>query len=1422
MSAESGNSWRTGGKTSTGSRDVSGEKKTSFLAGFRRVRIWLVLLIVLLSLGAGALLAVYHDRDLLRELAVAELRRVLEREANLDFHFREARVRILPPRVELEAVTVGELSKAWVMDAERVEVSATLYALFFGKGDAARVTVRRPRLLVAAREPNAPKGAVSDLPPEREGPDRAPGRRNWMARVTSLLAKGLPLRRLEVTDGLVRADGIAGAEIDLQGVRISCLLTGRRLHGSFAYRGGRLLRRGTEWDLGSTALDFTLDSGALTVGRLSVVSDLVEGKVSGSIDFGGSLDFQVALNGDAAEITDRLGAGRPLEGKVSFQGGVVGSLRDPVVEGRVALLAPVVGGGRWPGLKGTVRWKDRRLDWRNFSVASGQGKLRSSGYLDLSSDPPRHGLEIRADEYDTGGFPVSPESPLALLEKINAILRWEGEGLGAADLSGSGSLAGDFLVRGWRSGEIHLEADGSIEDDSLQVRSLVARSGGVTLRISGSAGAAGDFTSRLSLEAADIGLLARQWGIEGAGGGVSVEGRLSGTPEDVRFEGPVRWERGEAYGLRGLEAAGTLRFEGGEVSLSGGRIEWRGSLLSIGGSASLTERTMDLLTVWEGLKAAELTSLLGIESEKVDGEISLEGRLLGEWEAPILAGRFTGTGLRYGEILMEEARGACSFSRGTLKVSEVLFRSGPSSLSFSGLLAGGKHLAGTFESSSFALRSFAPSSAAEATGEIRGRLGGTVKSPVLQGEFKAASLSYDVLSLKGGEGMFDYRERTFTLEGSLHEKVNRYRLEVEVGEGWPFEASVDLERFSPEIAREGFDLLPEGAKRALEDFSFLAIGTLQAAGRLSDPRSIESRLALETVWVYTKEQTLQNERPLELTWSSGGLKVEEFTLAGQDYRVTIGGEGGLDREWDVSVEGEIDLDIFERYLEEIENVDAKGSVRLHVSGPWDHPSLGGAIRFQGGEMKLRDLPEPVSDLSGTAELRGRFVLLTDFSGKMGGSAFIAGGTYGFDTGEVDGLVEGRLDLALFKGRVPGMREMKGAVDASLSLKGPVDRPEIFGEAVLREAEVFHQSMPQSIRDLTGTVFLEEGRFELRDLRGVMGEGEVQLRGHAEWREGPLEMDFRFSGRRITLVVEETAKALLDADLTLKGKPEKMKLAGEINILRARYFREFKKKFEKLPGGVRAGGEEGSDRGRELLKNLELDVALKAQDRFWISNSMAEIENSVDVHVGGTAGDPLLGGEVRLVRGEVTYYSRRFELYSGRIYNSPPGINPVVEAQAEVVAGDTRIYLLLEGPLRRPTLQLTSLPPHTQEDLIALLTVGHTRSGLEEQQGEALAVGAAIIFSTPVIEQFGEGAREVTGIEMIQVEPALGDEGAAARLTLGTALSDRLFMSASQSIGVTDDQQLRLEYQLFDYLSILGQQLQQGIYSLDLVVRFDFD
>ena len=145
---------------------------------------------------------------------------------------------------------------------------------------------------------------------------------------------------------------------------------------------------------------------------------------------------------------------------------------------------------------------------------------------------------------------------------------------------------------------------------------------------------------------------------------------------------------------------------------------------------------------------------------------------------------------------------------------------------------------------------------------------------------------------------------------------------------------------------------------------------------------------------------------------------------------------------------------------------------------------------------------------------------------------------------------------------------------------------------------------------------------------------------------------------------------------------------------------------------------------------------------------------------------------------------------------------------------------MDGPLNKLSYHLTSQSGLRQEDLIALLTVGETRSSLTSRGERASIAGAAVFTSEPLVNALGDGARSAMGLDILQLEPVVGvNNQVSARVTLGTQVSDRLFVSYSRNLGATEDQQVTVQYSLLDYLSLWGKELRQGIYSLDLVFRY---
>jgi autotransporter translocation and assembly factor TamB len=323
----------------------------------------------------------------------------------------------------------------------------------------------------------------------------------------------------------------------------------------------------------------------------------------------------------------------------------------------------------------------------------------------------------------------------------------------------------------------------------------------------------------------------------------------------------------------------------------------------------------------------------------------------------------------------------------------------------------------------------------------------------------------------------------------------------------------------------------------------------------------------------------------------------------------------------------------------------------------------------------------------------------------------------------------------------------------------------------------------------------------------------------DWSRATARVDAELEGRGILVSLAGDLKAQSDLRLSLHGDLTDLKLAGEVRILKARYLREF---GERPPTLVPAAGSSADSAAGPDLSRMALDVKVVAADNVWVDNRMAKIETSVELEIGGRLGAPVVRGEITAIQGEATYLSRQFRIESGSLRFVPPSTVPVLDLQASTSVGETQILFLMDGPLNKPSYHLTSMPGMTQEDLVALLTIGETRSGLVRRGERASTAGAAVFTTEPLVNALGDEVRSTMGLEVLQLEPVLGENNqVSARVTLGTHLSDRLFVSYSQNLGATEDQQFLVQYSLLDYLSVWGQELSQGVYSLDLVFRYTF-
>jgi hypothetical protein len=194
------------------------------------------------------------------------------------------------------------------------------------------------------------------------------------------------------------------------------------------------------------------------------------------------------------------------------------------------------------------------------------------------------------------------------------------------------------------------------------------------------------------------------------------------------------------------------------------------------------------------------------------------------------------------------------------------------------------------------------------------------------------------------------------------------------------------------------------------------------------------------------------------------------------------------------------------------------------------------------------------------------------------------------------------------------------------------------------------------------------------------------------------------------------------------------------------------------------------------------------------------------------------------------------------FANPTRIEPFFDVEAEtlvrVPSQTYRVTLHIAGTPARLVPDISSDPPLPTVDIIGLL-FGDLRDPLSaefralqrpgEAETELLAARATRLLTSPISAPVGRAVQQTFGVDTVQITPSFIDPSqqssrfsAAARLTIGKRISERVFLTFSRALSATSrDQIILLEYNQSDRLSWILSQNEDRTYALDFRVRHAF-
>jgi len=477
---------------------------------------------------------------------------------------------------------------------------------------------------------------------------------------------------------------------------------------------------------------------------------------------------------------------------------------------------------------------------------------------------------------------------------------------------------------------------------------------------------------------------------------------------------------------------------------------------------------------------------------------------------------------------------------------------------------------------------------------------------------------------------------------------------------------------------------------------------------------------------------------------------------------------------DGSVSGTFDVHVS---LSEPEGIQIEGTVTDASSG------------FGAHELRLLD---PFDLVAGPSGWTARGLHLGSGDTQLRGNA-----QSGPAADEVSASLAGRVNLAMLSAVEPEIRAA-GTADVDLRAAYSTAGLDLDGSVEFVDGRLHWLGFPETIAALTGRMRFRDSELTVDTLTGRFGGGEIHVVGGANLlNPSDPEFEFDLSAANVRLDGPEGFRGIYDADLTWKSLIDHQTLVGRVEVLRGLYDEPF-----DLGGIGGAGGRAVSGTAIEGLPlDLEFDVDIIADSGVWLRNDLIEGEATMDLELVGTAARPEIAGRAALRDGgQIRFRDLEYRILTATLdFVDPARLDPYITLHAVTQVAEYAIHLRVEGTASQFEYDLTSTPSLAQQDIIALLTTGRTMQDLSGRPGRTEFTGdlAANYFAGALTDRFERQLERVLRLERFQIDPLLTQEDAdpTARITIGKAVTDDLFVILSTDLNSTEDQLYEIQWRL---------------------------
>jgi translocation and assembly module TamB len=176
-------------------------------------------------------------------------------------------------------------------------------------------------------------------------------------------------------------------------------------------------------------------------------------------------------------------------------------------------------------------------------------------------------------------------------------------------------------------------------------------------------------------------------------------------------------------------------------------------------------------------------------------------------------------------------------------------------------------------------------------------------------------------------------------------------------------------------------------------------GTVSIDGPLADLKQIRGDARLQQLAVTVAGVPLQSDGPAHATLAGGIIHLDPLHITGDNTDLHAQGSLSLQgsQQLDLAANGSINLKLAETLDPDL-TASGVSTFTVEAHGPLQNPALRGNVDFQACSLSLEDLPNGLSQLSGTLEFNQNRLEVRSLTAMTGGGQLTVGGYLAYQHG----------------------------------------------------------------------------------------------------------------------------------------------------------------------------------------------------------------------------------------------------------------------------------------------------------------------------------------------------------------------------------------------------------------------------------------